>query len=125
MRWKKGFHGLCSQKDRGAGRRGDAGTLCRGDAASDSNHHVNNGQYIHMAMEYLPEDFAVGQMRAEYKKSALLHDAVIPSVVQGEEIFVVSLCNAQGSPLRWSNSHGPKRNRIEDKTCWNSGKYRN
>ena len=65
----------------------------------DSNHHVNNGQYIHMAMEYLPEDFAVGQMRAEYKKSALLHDSVIPSVVQGEEIFVVSLCNAQGSPF--------------------------
>ena len=65
----------------------------------DSNHHVNNGQYIHMAMEYLPEDFAVGQMRAEYKKSALLHDAVIPSVVQEEGIFVVSLCNAQGSPF--------------------------
>ena len=33
----------------------------------DTNHHVNNGQYVLMAQEYLPADFAVKQMRAEYK----------------------------------------------------------
>lgn len=33
----------------------------------DGNHHVNNGQYISMAMAYLPENFAIRQMRAEYK----------------------------------------------------------
>ena len=31
----------------------------------DTNHHVNNGQYVLMAQEYIPADFAVKQMRAE------------------------------------------------------------
>ena len=33
----------------------------------DTNHHVNNCQYICMAEDFLPEDFKVYQMRAEYK----------------------------------------------------------
>ncbi len=64
----------------------------------DSNHHVNNGQYIHMAMEYLPEGFAVGQMRAEYRKSALLHDTVTPVAARDGGTFTVSLCDGSGSP---------------------------
>ena len=35
----------------------------------DTHHHVNNGQYIRMAADYLPEGFVIRQMRAEYKKS--------------------------------------------------------
>ena len=42
----------------------------------DTNHHVNNGQYVQMAMELLPDDFRISQMRAEYKKAALLGDMV-------------------------------------------------
>ena len=64
----------------------------------DSNHHVNNGQYIHMAMEYLPEGFTVGQMRAEYRKSALLHDTVTPVAARDGGTFTVSLCDGSGSP---------------------------
>ena len=44
----------------------------------DTNHHVNNGQYVQMAMEFLPDDFQIVQMRAEYKKAALLGDVVVP-----------------------------------------------
>lgn len=64
----------------------------------DGNHHVNNGQYIYMAMEYLPEDFEVGQMRAEYKKSALLHDVIVPAVYEQGNIVTVSLCTQEGLP---------------------------
>lgn len=64
----------------------------------DGNHHVNNGQYIHMAMEYLPENFAVGQMRAEYRKSALLHDVIVPVVWTDVKAVVVSLCGEDGTP---------------------------
>ena len=46
----------------------------------DVNHHVNNGQYVQMAAEYLPEGFVIRQMRAEYKKSALLGDMIYPEV---------------------------------------------
>ncbi|MBQ7839402.1 MAG: acyl-[Lachnospiraceae bacterium] len=64
----------------------------------DSNHHVNNGQYIHMAMEYLPENFVVGQLRAEYKKQAHLHDRIVPIVYRDEDKMIVSLCSEQEEP---------------------------
>lgn len=64
----------------------------------DGNHHVNNGQYIYMAMDYLPEGFEVGQMRAEYKKSALLHDVIVPVVYRERDIVTVSLCTQEQTP---------------------------
>lgn len=67
----------------------------------DTNHHVNNGQYVRMAMELLPEGFSIKQMRAEYKKQALLHDVLYPCIgsrtgQDGQEIWTVSLQNGQG-----------------------------
>ena len=38
----------------------------------DTNHHVNNGQYISMAQESLPEGFPIREIRVEYKKQAHL-----------------------------------------------------
>lgn len=64
----------------------------------DGNHHVNNGQYIHMAMDYLPADFKIGQMRAEYKKSALLHDVIVPVVKEEENCVTVCLCSEDQAP---------------------------
>ena len=64
----------------------------------DSNHHVNNGQYIYMAQDYLPENFEIGQMRAEYKKSALLHDVITPKVYEQDNKIGVSLCGDDGQP---------------------------
>ena len=49
----------------------------------DGNRHVNNAEYIRMAQAYLPEGFEIGRMRAEYRKSALLHDRIVP-VVYGQ-----------------------------------------
>ncbi len=46
----------------------------------DTNHHMNNGKYILAAQEYVPEDFVAGELRAEYKKAALLGDVLYPSV---------------------------------------------
>ena len=42
----------------------------------DTNHHVNNCQYVQMAMDYLPENFKIHQMRAEYKQQARLNDVI-------------------------------------------------
>ena len=57
----------------------------------DTNHHVNNGQYVLMAQEYLPKDFKVGQMRAEYKKQAVLNDVILPKVKEEGDIYTVVL----------------------------------
>lgn len=64
----------------------------------DSNHHVNNGQYIYMAQNYLPEGCTVGQMRAEYRKQALLHDRIVPVVYRQEDRVAVALCDTAGAP---------------------------
>ena len=64
----------------------------------DANHHVNNQQFVDMAMDFLPEDFAVGQLRAEYKKQAFLDDVLVPCVVAEGAKTVVSLTDQVGSP---------------------------
>lgn len=57
----------------------------------DSNQHVNNTQYVSMAMECLPEGFEIGGLRVEYKQQAHLHDVLVPYVVISEDRVVVSL----------------------------------
>ena len=59
----------------------------------DTNHHVNNGQYVRMALEYLPKEEKVVRLRAEYKKSAMLHDTIIPKMFCNGNKRVVSLCS--------------------------------
>ena len=44
-----------------------------------------------MTQEYLPEDFTVGQMRAEYKKQAVLNDVILPKVKEEEDVYTVVL----------------------------------
>lgn len=57
----------------------------------DTNNHVNNGQYVRMAMDFIPYDFEVSQMRAEYKKSALLGDIILPKVYKENDIYTIGL----------------------------------
>lgn len=64
----------------------------------DTNHHVNNSQYVQIAEDYLPEGFQIRQMRAEYKKQARLHDVFYPEINCEEEKVTVVLNNAEGQP---------------------------
>ncbi len=64
----------------------------------DSNHHVNNGQYIRMAEAYLPQGFAVGEFRADYRKSALLNDTIHPLVTVTEDTCTVVLADNDFKP---------------------------
>ena len=62
----------------------------------DTNEHVNNCQYVQMAMDYLPENFKIHQMRAEYKKQAFLDDVLHPYVVQTETGYIICLQDEEG-----------------------------
>lgn len=66
----------------------------------DTNHHVNNGQYVRMAMDCIPGDFTIRQLRVEYKRQALLGDEIYPVVAAGEEgnRYTVSLNQEDGTP---------------------------
>jgi acyl-ACP thioesterase len=63
----------------------------------DSNNHVNNAQYISIALRYLPEKFRIGHLRVEYKKQAHLGDVLIPYVIKEEDKVVVSLRDGMGA----------------------------
>ena len=62
----------------------------------DTNHHVNNCQYICMAEDFLPTDFEIYQMRAEYKMQAKLGDVICPKVKTETDKVVVSLDDMEG-----------------------------
>lgn len=64
-------------------------------AQIDSNHHVNNTEYIAMAYEYLPDHAVITQVRSEYKKPALLHDEIVPIVYEDNGKVVVQLDSLQ------------------------------
>lgn len=64
----------------------------------DTNHHVNNAQYIRMAEDYLPADFEVGEIRAEYKKSARLQDEIHPLISVTNSTCTVVLADASLKP---------------------------
>ena len=64
----------------------------------DTNQHVNNGKYVSMAQEYLPQGFKIGKMRAEYRKAAVYGDMICPFVVQEPGKVTVNLADKEGKP---------------------------
>ena len=64
----------------------------------DYNQHVNNGQYIRMAEAFLPTNFPVKEFRADYRKSALLHDEIYPLISISEQECTIVLANAEHKP---------------------------
>ncbi|MCF2554300.1 acyl-[acyl-carrier-protein] thioesterase [Faecalicatena contorta] len=65
----------------------------------DTNEHVNNCQYVQMAMEVLPDEADIRQVRVEYKKSAVYGDRIVPKIAVTDERTVVELCDEAGSPF--------------------------
>ena len=57
----------------------------------DYNKHLNNANYIRMAMELLPEGFEVKGLRVEYRVAAKLGDILIPTLYQIDGGVIVSL----------------------------------
>lgn len=63
----------------------------------DPYHHVNNAWYVKLASEYLPEDFTVRRLRAEYKTAAHMGDVFVPRVHREENCVTVVLGSAEGA----------------------------
>ncbi len=65
----------------------------------DTNHHMNNGRYVHYAAEYLPADAAVRRIRVEYVKAAMPEDTVYPEVWTDGTVTTVNLAQEDGKPF--------------------------
>lgn len=63
----------------------------------DTNEHVNNCQYVQMALEMLPGDISVHQLRVDYKKSAVFGNMIFPKVSEEQGRTVVELCDETGN----------------------------
>ena len=57
----------------------------------DYNKHLNNANYVRMAMELLPEDFVVSGLRVEYRIPAKLGDKLVPTIYKHDNVIIVSL----------------------------------
>ena len=57
----------------------------------DTNGHVNNEQYISMALAYLPAGIKVRELRVEYLSQAYLGDILAPRVYHDTEGYIVRL----------------------------------
>lgn len=64
----------------------------------DTNEHVNNSQYVQMALEALEGENEIRQVRVEYKKSAVYNDRIIPKVAAEADRTVVELCDEAEKP---------------------------
>lgn len=74
----------------------------------DTNHHVNNGQYVQMAMEYLLAGFVVSQLRIEYKQQAKLGNVICPKINEEENKIFISLDDENGKPYAVMEFSGRK-----------------
>ena len=65
-------------------------TVMRADI--DYNRHMNNANYVRVAMELLPADFLVAGLRVEYRAAARCGDVLVPTVYRPEpDVVVVAL----------------------------------
>ena len=65
----------------------------------DSNHHVNNGQYVKLAENYLPEHFHPTKIRVEYRNAAKIGDIIYPLVHTTDTVCTISLTDADEKPF--------------------------
>lgn len=57
----------------------------------DYNRHMNNANYVRIAMELLPEGFEVTDMRVEYRIAAKLGDLLTPTLYPIDGGYIVAL----------------------------------
>lgn len=64
----------------------------------DTNHHVNNAQYVEFAREAAGISFPIAELRADYRRAAVLGDVIWPKMEKKPGEVTVGLFNGQGEP---------------------------
>ena len=62
----------------------------------DSNKHVNNAEYVNLALEYLEEGKELKEIRVEYKNAAHLESTIIPRTYMAANSLQVELSGDEG-----------------------------
>lgn len=64
----------------------------------DTNHHVNNGQYVRLAVNALPVDYEVKELRAEFRLAAKMGDTLYLRTAFRENCYYVVITDKEGEP---------------------------
>lgn len=72
----------------------------------DTNNHVNNGKYITMMQQYLPEDFAFDDLKIAYKKALHLNDEVQVKLFKSENCIKLYFYNGEDVSCIGEFAHG-------------------
>lgn len=82
----------------------------------DTNYHMNNGQYVAVAADLLPENFEVSRLMVSYHKSAVLGDRLCPVIYgKGTEKVTVVLETEEHSPyavVKFDGMLGEQEKRV-------------
>ncbi len=73
-------------------------TICVCSNHLDTNEHVNNGEYVRMAADYLPVGYEVTELRVEYRLAAKLGDKIQIHTKEEEENYYVVMTDDKLSP---------------------------
>lgn len=57
----------------------------------DYNRHMNNANYVRVAMELLPDGYEVSGLRVEYRVAAKLGDTLVPTLYRDGDTFLIAL----------------------------------
>ncbi len=70
----------------------------------DYNRHMNNANYVRVAMELLPEGFEVRGLRVEYRVAAKLDDVLVPTLyhIDGGLIVALSVGNETSAIIEFT-----------------------
>lgn len=71
----------------------------------DTNHHVNNAQYVALAKSVIPEEIDVRHFRAEIKKQSVLGDVIYPVLYREKSRLVVVLNDENRTPKLIAEFH--------------------
>ncbi len=64
----------------------------------DTNHHVNNAQYVALAKSVITEEINVRHFRAEIKRQSVLGDTIYPYILREDGKITVLLNDEEGNP---------------------------
>lgn len=65
---------------------------------TDTNHHVNNGEYVRISCNYLPRGFNAQELRVEYRTAAYDGDEVYAYIAETEDYYYVLLTDKDKNP---------------------------
>jgi len=60
--------------------------------------HVNNAEYVAMAVAYVPDALDICQVQIEYRKAAVLGDLLYPKSAMEGNNFYLALVDEQDTP---------------------------